>query len=285
MYQASVYRIMIAAPSDIQEEIVVIKRKVYEWNSIHSEKEMITLLPTHWSTNSFPITGRNPQDCIDEHVTDKSDMLVCIFGCRIGTQTGEFESGSVQEIEEHIKAHKPVLIYFSNTVDISKIDLDQFAKLKEYKEKIKSSALYEEYLTIKEFEEKFNRHLQQAVNHYFITSNRQPIYAPYEWIDKHNSNKSQLSPFDIERLTTWAHSNQESAFIAYVEGGGAIYFIGKQYESKNGRERAEWADFFERLEKIGFVEEEYDTNGKPIYKLKKAAYDFVDTLNTETINN
>ena len=65
--------------------------------------------------------------------------------------------------------------------------------------------------------------------------------------------------------------------------GGYLYVIGnKQYQVNKGRENAEWEDFFKRLQNADFIEfEKYNKEGRPIYKLLKAAYDYVDGLESE----
>ena len=52
-----------------------------------------------------------------------------------------------------------------------------------------------------------------------------------------------------------------------------------QYEVKTGKEKVEWDDFFERMQQYGFIDiEKYDRHGHPIYRLKKAAYDYINSF-------
>ena len=62
--------------------------------------------------------------------------------------------------------------------------------------------------------------------------------------------------------------------------GGVYYLIGdNQYFVNSGKEEAEFEDFIEILMRVGFIElEKYNKEGKPVYKLKKAAYDYVDSI-------
>ena len=48
--------------------------------------------------------------CIKQMV-EKSDLLVCLFGTRIGTPTDTDASGTIEEIREHIKAGKQVMMF------------------------------------------------------------------------------------------------------------------------------------------------------------------------------
>lgn len=63
-------------------------------------------------------------------------------------------------------------------------------------------------------------------------------------------------------------------------GNRTEYYLGSNgYEAKNSAEKAEWEDFFERLQKLGFITiKGYDKSKNPQYKLKKVAFDYIKTL-------
>ena len=98
MFQANVYKIMIGAPSDIKEEVNIAIDAIYHWNNINAEKQKTVLLPLHWSISAYPIIGMHPQKAINQQVVNKSDLLICIFGAKLGTPTQDYASGSVEEI-------------------------------------------------------------------------------------------------------------------------------------------------------------------------------------------
>jgi len=58
--------------------------------------------------------GDRPQAILNKQLGEISNILIGIFWTRLGTHTGQAESGTVEEIEEFMKAGKPVLLYFSN---------------------------------------------------------------------------------------------------------------------------------------------------------------------------
>lgn len=92
----------------------------------------------------------------------------------------------------------------------------------------------------------------------------------------------ELSDFDIERLKAWTSADNPDFFQVHFEGGGCIYGLGasNQYEINTGKEKIEWDDFFERMMQLGFIDiEKYDKQGHPVYRLKKAAYDYISSLN------
>jgi hypothetical protein len=92
-------------------------------------------------------------------------LLIAIFWIRIGTPTGVAQGGTVEEIEEHIKAGKPALLYFSTaTVSLVDVNLDQYKALEEFRELCKKKGLYATYGDPNEFRQKFSRQLASAIN-------------------------------------------------------------------------------------------------------------------------
>ena len=114
-FEAIVYKVMIASPSDVIRERKIIREILAEWNTINSESRGIVLLPVGWDTDVSPSMGEHPQKIINKQVLKDCDLLVGVFWTRIGTPTEEYFSGTVEEIEEHLKSGKPAMLYFSNT--------------------------------------------------------------------------------------------------------------------------------------------------------------------------
>ena len=283
MNQANVYKVMIGAPSDIKEEITIVEKVLQNWNSVHSEKQKIVLLPLHWSRDSYPSIGSHPQKTINKQVVEKSDLLVCIFGIRLGTPTDSFESGTLEEINEHFNAGKQVMIYFKTSIpNITAIDKAQLSKLDEFKKSIQGKALYKEFSNVVELEMTFSQDLQRHIYDYFISNNQDLGNLP----ERVPSLENQFSEFDIERLNVWTSTSNPHFFQVHLIGGSSVYGLGaKQYNVESGKERAEWDDFFEKLLKSKFIEiENYDKQGHPYYRLKKAAYNFVEKYSKNQAN-
>ena len=118
--------------------------------------------------------GATAQAIINNQVLDKCDLLVGVFWTRIGTATDNYESGTVEEIERHINAGKPTMLYFSSQpVALDTVDLDQIAKLKSFKESCRGRGLYESYDSHADFRTKFYRQLQLKLNeHPLFSSDR-----------------------------------------------------------------------------------------------------------------
>ena len=93
------------------------------------------------------------------------------------------------------------------------------------------------------------------------------------------STQDSLSDFDKENLKKWANCDDGECWIIETMDGSFIQIGEEEFCVNSGRERAEWDNFFERLIELGFaVIDRPNSDGSPIYKLKKAAYDYVESL-------
>jgi len=271
MYQANVYRIMIGSPSDIKEEITIAREVLNHWNNLHSEQNKMVLLPLHWSFNSYPSMERKPQKSIDKQLVEKSDLMVCIFGTRLGSPTDTEISGTVEEIKEHRKAGKDVMVFFKMSVDdISAVNPQQLQKIKEFKESIKNDVLWMEFSEAKDYEKKFADALQLYINDNWNNNCIEESDIEVRKIMKFSDDEKEV-------LKKWTNSRNANCYTSGVIGGVYYVFGDYQYRANYGKEEAMFDDFIERLSKAGYIDlEKYDKYGKPVYKLKKAAYDYVD---------
>src|SRR5207237_77567 len=146
------YRILIASPSDVEDEREIAVKVIQEWNDLYSYSRSVVLLPLRWETHSAPEYGIRPQEIINRAVVDQCDLLLGIFWTRIGSPTGIADSGTLEEIARVAKAGKPVMLYFSKVgADPDRLDLDQLNKLKAFKTETYPNALTESYKSHIEF--------------------------------------------------------------------------------------------------------------------------------------
>lgn len=269
---------MIGCPSDITQEKDVACEVLNNWNNLNSEKSRMVLLPIHWSISSYPAMGKHPQKLLNEQLVEKSDLMICVFGTRIGSPTDTEISGTVEEIHEHRKAGKDVMVFFKLSVDdISSVDPQQLQKIKDFKDSIKNDTLWCEFTSTSDFEKKFLDALQLYVNDHWLVESRSAD-------GKNLQEGIVFSDKEVEIITQWTQSGENEGLVFGFENGSGLFILGgKQYEVGDGKDMANWEDFMERLLKRGFIEiEKYNTHGEPVYKLKKAAYDYVDSI-TEKI--
>ena len=264
---------MIGSPSDIKEEISIAREVLNNWNNLNSEKNRMVLLPIHWSISSYPAMGKHPQKLLNEQLVEKSDLMICIFGTRLGSPTDTEISGTVEEIKEHRKAGKDVMVFFKMSVDdISSVDLQQLQKIRDFKESIKNDVLWQEFSDVKDFEHKLSENLQLYINDNWSNGATDDTALSL-------TQKIEFSDDEKEIIMKWTKSRSANCHKISVKGG-VYYIIGDhQYFVNSGKEEAEFDDYIERLMRVGFIElERYNKDGKPVYKLKKAAYDYVDSI-------
>lgn len=163
-YDARIFRVLIASPSDVAEERDILTRAIQEWNDLNSFEKSVVLLPLMWETHSSPELGDRPQAIINRQLVDSCDMLVGVFWTRLGTPTGKAASGTIEEIERVGNAGKPVMLYFSKIkVEIDSVDLVQYQKLKDFKYRTYPKGLIESYSSLLEFRDKFSKQLAMKV--------------------------------------------------------------------------------------------------------------------------
>lgn len=171
-----------------------------------------------------------------------------VFWTRIGTSTGEYISGTVEEIEKHIDAGKPAMLYFSDQpARLDSVDSEQYEKLKEFKASCQSRGLCQTYDSHSEFKEKFYHHLQIKVNDHEIfhidnkDTNHTTIYQ----------SETQIPPLSDEaRVLLKEASMDNHGTILYVRymGGTDIQTNGKNLISaQTPRHVAQWEAALQEL--------------------------------------
>lgn len=271
---------MVGAPSDVDSEVSVAFDVIQKWNYINAISRSLVLLPSHWSLDAYPTLSHKPQKAIDKQLVEKSDMLICIFGSKIGTPTDDYLSGTVEEIEEHRKDNKPVMVFFSKNIDRSKTNAEQITKLISFQEEMYKQGLCAEFNDIEDLRAILTEKLALCVNDNFFgfrVLDEETIKLTPDEKDK----TSILRESDIEKLKIWIESGDENSHSIDFVGDNSLIRLGhKQINLQNSREKVAWNGFFERLLKLGFIEVYGYTSkqNKPKYRLKEAAYEFIDSL-------
>ncbi len=257
-YDAKVYQVMIASPSDIIKERHLAAEVIHEWNAVNSKTSEVVLLPASWETHSAPLAGDRPQEVINKQVLKNSDLLVGIFCTRIGTPTGEFVSGTVEEIEKHIKAGKPAMLYFSDIIARSdSIDYDQYEKLMEFKEEYWKKALLGKYSSIAEFRQNFSRHLGILINTNDYFELKTLTDSPQETVSSIHELVIDRISEDAELLLVEASRDRSGTISRLNTNQGLIIRTnGKQFtQSDNHRSEAQWEAAVQELYSNGLIKD------------------------------
>ncbi len=201
-YESTVYRILIASPSDVDEEREVVSRIIQDWNDLNSFNKKIVLLPVRWETHSSPTFGVRPQEAINKQLADDCDLLIGFFWTKIGTPTGEEIGGTVEEIKRVSKADKPVMLYFSKRgKDPSLIDLEQLESLNKFKLEVYKTALVENFNSIVEFRDKLSRQLEMKIRELQERKDGNKNLITFSFVDKATGNLTTGSKeISVERI-------------------------------------------------------------------------------------
>jgi hypothetical protein len=249
---------MIASPSDVDQERHCVRDVIHEWNTINAESRKTLLLPVGWDTNAAPAMGAHPQDIINERVLKGCDLLVAVFWTRIGSPTGKAISGTVEEIQEHIKAGKPAMLYFSKAlVQPDKLDSAQYELLQNFNKMCLKNGLIEEYSSLSEFKTKFTRQLAQTIlqEPYFqLRNNSSKADTEEENIQTSDEDLliTKLSPEATTLLIEASKDRLGNIMKIPFLSGVLIQANGKQFvETGNPRSRAVWEGAIDKLCELG----------------------------------
>ena len=144
-FTATVVRVMIASPSDTSSARDAVESAIYRWNEAYAHRRQIILQPWRWETSAVPQLGDHPQSMINSQGVDESDILIGLFGGRLGSPTPNAVSGTVEEINRAHGQGKPVHIYFSRADLPRNVDPDQLKALNEFRSQIQKTALLGEF--------------------------------------------------------------------------------------------------------------------------------------------
>jgi hypothetical protein len=248
-YQATVLRVMIASPKDVDDEREIIRAVIHEWNAVNSAKRQLVLLPVGWETHSSPQMGEPPQAIINRQVLEACDILIAVFWTRLGSPTGSFPSGTVEEVKRHIANGKEAMIYFSSRpISPEKLNPEQFQNVVRFKEECKAEGLIQEYGSLEEFRATVSRQL--AIN---LWESKVPEVSEVAETETHGGRLS----FDATRLLVNASRDRTGAIIkTQTFGGIQIQTNDMNFVERSApREEAKWIAVIEELENEGLLQD------------------------------
>jgi hypothetical protein len=160
------FRVLLAAPSDVTQELDIVIELLREWNLHHGERLSTRLEFMNWRSHSYPATGARPQAVINRQFADRADVVVAVFYKRFGSPTGKAGSGTEEEIDRAMRLRKKVMVYFCErpSTDRRPGEPEQLAKLEEFRERFGMKALYGLYSDVLNFERTFRKDLALAMN-------------------------------------------------------------------------------------------------------------------------
>ncbi|NNH39622.1 DUF4062 domain-containing protein [Acinetobacter terrae] len=282
-YQATILNVMIASPSDVAEERQLVRDAIYEWNAIHSKQFGVMLNPVGWETHVAPEMGNRPQEIINQRILNNSDILLAIFWTRLGTETGEYVSGTVEEISKHINSQKLTSIYICDKPIPPSQITEQYQKLQLQIREWMPSGVLDFYNDLSSFKQKIKDHLSLHIqqNEYIqnivneLNSNDTPIET---------STKQAIEPSDemVQILLNAGNAESQINFRRYL--GGQSLFVGNLDINLNkARELAKWEDALNELLNLGLIKDR-GYKGE-LFDLTKEGWDAFDQLKAQLKEN
>lgn len=245
MYQANVYKIFLASPGDVAKERQITREVIQKWNELYSEHTKIVLQTIGWETHSYSSMEGRAQEILNKQILKDSDFLIGMFWTRIGTPTGEHQSGTLEEIREHIESGKPAMICFSNQpVALNSLDQEQYNKLMAFKNECFDMGLVSEFEDLEQFRNLINESIIKRINSSdpFVSFSKQISDISFQ--QSTLSNQQDLPRIDENSkallLEASDDPNGEIMKISYL-GGSTIQSNGRDFiENMSGREIAKW---------------------------------------------
>lgn len=278
-YNATVINVMIASPGDVATERNVIRTAIHDWNAVHSSDRAVILVPVGWDTHSAPEMGDRAQALINKQVLQNCDLLVAVFWTRLGSPTGKAASGTVEEIEEHLQAGKPAMLYFSNApVRPDSVDDAQYKALRDFRADCQKRGLVETYDSLEEFREKFWRQLAQTIIREYGNVGK-PQTNPIRFARPSGPRLNDTA----KQLLVEAAQDQNGVVICIRTLGGLIVQTnGKQFgEMGDPRSEARWKGALEELMNFGLMEARGHKG--EVFGLTNEGYQLADQLGGETV--
>lgn len=250
-FTARVIQVLIASPSDVRDERAVVAEVIHEWNSVNARERGVVLMPLRWETDTRPALGLPPQLWINSQIVDHADVVIGVFWTRLGTPTSDAVSGTVEEIDRAGVAGKPVMLYFSRApVDPESLDLDEYARLAEFRTRTYPRGLVEKYAGLEEFRSKVSRHLAMQVRDIIKDAAVEPsatltVRVPTLGLRFANQNGEPLAHDEKVAVRRVACTNRSE--IPVIQGvpapeviGKGIYISGSQQSPTYLRDLVSW---------------------------------------------
>ena len=257
-YRATIIPVMIASPGDVSEEREIVREVIHDWNDVNAAASKVVLTPVGWETHSSPELGVRPQELINSRLLKNCDLLIGVFWTRLGTPTGKAESGTVEEIKEHVSSGKPAMIYFSSKpVAPQSIDPDQYSAVQNFTSECRELGLVEEFDDVNDFRLKLNKQIQLCLAHndYLKKVIGETPDNPLMEESAAESTRIEYQISEEAKILIKAAAQRDDGTILRIEtlGGRTIQAGGQAFGGKRGKEAAKWENALNELEQSGLV--------------------------------
>ncbi|MDR4513393.1 hypothetical protein [Nitrosomonas sp.] len=162
------YKIFLASPSDTSEERVIVDRVVGEINNTIGCRNDFRLEVLKWENSTYPAFGEDAQDVINKQIGSNYQVFIGLMWKRFGTPTKRAGSGTEEEFElaysRYVKTKDiQIMLYFNSSPLPQDTDLEQFQKVKIFKEKTEKLGAYHFSYKPESFERMLREHLTSYI--------------------------------------------------------------------------------------------------------------------------
>lgn len=147
-YPTLALHLLISAPGDVPiEDMAIVRKTISQWNLNLGRHVGLTVLPVSWTEHAAAEFGDRPQAVLNHQIVEEADFAIALFCDRLGTPTGEAESGTAEEINILVEAGKSVAVLVSATPrsPLNGSALDERQRLNAYLDELRKSALVFDY--------------------------------------------------------------------------------------------------------------------------------------------
>ena len=182
MHQASILRIVVASPSDVQAERKALSTVVDELNRGVARDRGLQLSITRWEDDAYAgFHPQGPQGLIDAILRiEDCDIFIGMFWKRFGTPVSDAGSGTEHEFQRAYEAWKQqrrphIMMYFNQRAYTpkTKAEAEQWTHVLAFRESFPPEGLWWPYRGKTQFEQLVRQHLTQ-----FIRQELQPASGP-----------------------------------------------------------------------------------------------------------
>lgn len=165
------YDLLVSCPSDVVSYLEVIEDVVEVFNNSLGIANKSRIVIRHWSKDSYPESGGRPQELLNKQFIEECDAAIALFWTKFGTPTGEYNSGSEEEIELMLSLKKQVFMYFVDEPIIpSQVNNEQYQRVIEFREKYSNRGIYNVVGTKEQFKTELTNHISQHFLKVFMNS-------------------------------------------------------------------------------------------------------------------
>ena len=166
-----VIKVFLASPMDLPDEREQFRRAIGKINATIGKASDVEYEVICWENDTVPGFGEDAQDVVNKQIKAEYDIFVCMFKSRLGTPTGRYASGTVEEYERaiHRRIHRTnldIMAYFFECDDLS-------SEMLEFKRKVSDDgALFWDVKKGERFEDVAFNHFARKLLDYKERNNR-----------------------------------------------------------------------------------------------------------------